>query len=113
MDSEVAVFVCFLLYAWPMLRRLGGAPWPEPRTLRLPALRAITKKTGRREYWRGMLRQEGGRLVVEKFERDGSGLITSLRMADGLIEAVEDVGSIGAGELVTFIPFTEYGIPRL
>ena len=110
--NPVAVFVCFLLYAWPMLRRLGGAPWPEPRTLQLPALRAITKKTGRREYWRGMLRQDGGRLLVEKFERDGSGLITSLRMADGLIEAAEDVGSIGAGELVTFIPFTEYGIPR-
>ena len=111
--NPVAVFVCFLLYAWPMLRRLGGAPWPVPRTLRLPSLTAITKKTGRREYWRGILRDEGGRLAVEKFSRDGSGLITSLRVADGLIEAGEDVGAIAMGEPVTFIPFTEYGIPRL
>ena len=111
--NPVAVFVCFLLYAWPMLRCLGGAPWPEPRALQLPSLTAITKKTGRREYWRGILRTEGGRLMVEKFDRDGSGLITSLRVADGLIEAGEDVGAIAAGEPVTFIPFTEYGIPRL
>ena len=51
--------------------------------------------------------------MVEKFDRDGSGLITSLRVADGLIEAAEDVGAVGAGDLVTFIPFTEFGIPRL
>ena len=111
--TPVAVFVCFLLYAWPMLRRLGGAPWPVPRVLHLPSVGAITKKTGRREYWRGMLRtQEDGRLAVEKFDRDGSGLITSLRVADGLIEAGEDVGAIAAGEPVAFIPFTEYGIAR-
>ena len=110
--NPVAVFVCFLLYAWPMLRRLGGATWPEPRVLRLPSVTAIKKKTGRREYWRGMLRQVDGRLAVEKFDRDGSGLITSLRLADGLIEAGEDVGAIAAGEDVSFIPFTDYGIIR-
>ena len=78
----------------------------------LPSRDAITKKTGLREYWRATLRHENGRLEVEKFGRDGSGLITSLRMADGLIEAGEDVGAIAAGDLVTFIPFTDYGIPR-
>ena len=25
--NPVAVFVCFLMYAWPLLRRLGGADW--------------------------------------------------------------------------------------
>ena len=109
--NPVAVFVCFLLYAWPMLRRLGGAPWPTPRAYQLPSVTAIKKKTGRREYWRGILRERDGRLMVEKFDRDGSGLITSLRVADGLIEASEDVGAVAAGDLVTFIPFTEYGIP--
>jgi molybdopterin molybdotransferase len=110
--NPVAVFVCFLLYAWPMLRRLSGAPWPTPRAYQLPSLTAIKKKTGRREYWRGILREHNGRLMVEKFDRDGSGLITSLRVADGLIEAGEDLGAVAAGDLVTFIPFTEFGILR-
>jgi molybdopterin molybdotransferase len=111
--NPVAVFVCFLLYAWPMLRRLSGAPWPTPRAYQLPSVTAIKKKIGRREYWRGILRERDGRLMVEKFDRDGSGLITSLRVADGLIEANEDLGAVVAGDLVTFIPFTEFGIPRL
>jgi molybdopterin molybdotransferase len=108
--NPVAVFVCFLLYAWPLLKALGGAPWPEPRRYLLPSLDDIAKKTGRREYWRGTLRETADGLAVEKFARDGSGLITSLRVADGLIEAGEDVGAIGAGERVAFIPFGEYGI---
>jgi molybdopterin molybdotransferase len=108
--NPVAVFVCFLLYAWPMLRRLGGADWPEPRRLKLNSATAIAKKAGRREYWRGMLRDAPSG-EVEKFARDGSGLITSLRVSDGLIEAAEDVTDIRAGDEVTFIPFSEYGLP--
>ncbi|MGE0854477.1 MAG: molybdopterin molybdotransferase MoeA, partial [Hyphomicrobiaceae bacterium] len=52
--NPVAVFVCFLMYVFPMLRRLGGAPWREPRRYPLPAGFKIGKrKTGRREFLRG------------------------------------------------------------
>src|SRR5262249_45367398 len=51
--NPVAVFVCFLLYVYPLLRRMGGADWPEPRRYRLPALFDFpNRKTGRREFWR-------------------------------------------------------------
>jgi molybdopterin biosynthesis enzyme len=33
-----------------------------------------------------------------------------LREADGLIEVVEDVGEVREGELVNFIPFSEFGL---
>src|SRR5260221_167562 len=39
--NPVAVFVCFLLYVWPLLRRMGGAEWPEPRRYKVPALFAF------------------------------------------------------------------------
>ncbi len=110
--NPVAVFVTFLLYVWPMLRRLGGAHWPEPTILKLPADFAMpARKTGRREFLRGILRLDGsGQLHAGKFGRDGSGLITGLRAADGLIEIPEDVKAIAPGDLVLFIPFSEYGI---
>lgn len=112
--NPVAVFVCFLLYVWPVLARLGGARWREP--VRYPLRAAFSlpqKKTGRREYWRGVLKTDAeGRVTADKFERDGSGLISSLREADGLIEAGEDVGAISRGQLVSFIPFSEFGIRR-
>jgi molybdopterin molybdotransferase len=108
--NPVAVFVCFLLYAWPLLRRMGGAPWPEPQRYRLPAAFTFEdRKTGRREYWRGMHTTWNGLAAVDKFQRDGSGLISGLRAADGLIEIPEDVPHVRPGDLVTFIPFSAYG----
>jgi molybdopterin molybdotransferase len=111
--NPVAVFVCFLLYAWPMLRRMGGAAWPEPHRYRLPALFAFPgRKLGRREFWRGILKETPLGLGVDKFARDGSGLISGLCAADGLIEIPEDTGDVQPGDLVAFIPFSEFGIVR-
>ena len=96
--NPVAVFVCFLLYVWPLLRRMGGAEWPEPRRYRLPALFAFPgRKVGRREFWRGILKETPRGLAVDKFARDGSGLISGLRAADGLIDIPEDVARRAAG----------------
>jgi molybdopterin molybdotransferase len=109
--NPVAVFVCFLLYVWPLLRRMGGAEWPEPRRFPLPALFAFPdRKVGRREFWRGMLRETPDGLAVDKFARDGSGLISGLRAADGLIDIPEDVPEVKKGDVVAFIPFSEFGI---
>ena len=109
--NPVAVFVCFLLYVWPMLRRLSGAPWPEPRRFRLPAHFAFpNRKLGRREFWRGTLVSGPQGWAVAKFARDGSGLISGLRAADGLIEIPEDVAEVKWGDPVAFMPFSEFGI---
>ncbi len=109
--NPVAVFVCFLLYAWPLLRRMGGAHWPEPTRFMLPAAFDFAdRKTGRREFWRGMLTTRHGVMAVDKFKRDGSGLISGLRAADGLIEIPEAVPGIKAGDLVAYIPFSTFGI---
>ena len=109
--NPVAVLVCFLLYVWPLLRRMGGAEWPEPRRYRLPALFAFRgRKAGRRELWRGILRETPQGLAVDKFPRDGSGLISGLRAAHGLIDIPEETGDVAPGDLVAFIPFAEYGL---
>ncbi len=109
--NPVAVFVCFLMYVYPMLRTLSGAPWPEPRRFKLPAAFAFTsRKPGRREFWRGMLTTTPDGMAVDKFARDGSGLISGLRAAEGLIDISEDAGDVQPGDLVDFIPFSEFGI---
>jgi len=109
--NPVAAFVCFLLYARQVILALGGAEWREPVRYPLPAAFAIKrKKPDRREFLRGILRQEDGRLLADKFSRDGSGLISGLREADGLIEISEETTSLERGEAVSFIPFTAFGI---
>jgi len=110
--NPVAVLVCFLMYVHPLLRRLGGAPWREPRRYALPAAFTVpSRKTDRREFWRGMLiTRADGTLAVDKFARDGSGLISGLRAADGLIDIPEPIASVQPGDPVAFIPFAEFGI---
>ncbi|HRD75574.1 MAG TPA: molybdopterin molybdotransferase MoeA [Hyphomicrobiaceae bacterium] len=109
--NPVAVFVCYLMYVYPLLRRLAGAPWPTPRRLSLPALFSFKgRKKGRREFWRGMLVDGPDGLGVDKFMRDGSGLISSLRAADGLIDICEDQGDVAPGDFVDFISFSEFGL---
>jgi molybdopterin molybdotransferase len=109
--NPVAVFVCFLMYVFPLLQRLGGGAWREPRRYKLPALFDFKgRKPGRREFWRGMLVDTRAGLAVDKFARDGSGLISGLRAADGLIDIPEQAGDVAPGDLVDFIPFSEFGI---
>ena len=109
--NPVAVFVCFLMYVWPMLRRMSGSPWPEPRRFPIPAAFAFpNRKIGRRELWRGRMIPGPTGWQVEKFERDGSGLISSLRWADCLIDIPESTKEVRLGDTVLVIPFSEYGI---
>ena len=109
--NPVAVFVCFLLYVSPIIRRLGGAHWREPRRFKLPATFSVSnRKLGRREFWRGITVDTEEGLKLEKFKRDGSGLISGLRAADGLIDIPEALPGVEPGQLLDFIPFSEFGI---
>ncbi|MEP0945240.1 MAG: gephyrin-like molybdotransferase Glp [Rhizobiaceae bacterium] len=108
--NPVAAMVCFLLYARPALLTLAGANWQVPPRYKIPAAFSIAKKKpDRREFMRGKLvTDEEGNLQVAKYERDGSGLISSLRQSDGLIEIPEEVTSLQQGELVSFLPFSGF-----
>jgi molybdopterin molybdotransferase len=109
--NPVAVFVCCLIYVMPMVRQLSGTVWREPRRYPLPAAFSVSnRKLGRREFWRGTMRQTADGAVVDKFPRDGSGLISGLRAANGLIDVREDVPGVEVGQTVDFIPFSEFGI---
>ena len=114
--NPVAAFVCFLLYVRPMLIAMGGGDLAgaaalsrsppisrspsEGGTARVPARQALVDEA-----------RTAGR--SQKFPRDGSGLITSLAKPDGLIEIPEDVVAVRRGDLVTFLPFSGFGLAPL
>ena len=109
--NPVAVFTTFLLYCQPMLARLGGEAWRAPQRYPLPAgFRFEAKKRGRREFWRGWIDEHESGAVLRKFGRDGSGLISGLTKATGFIEVGEDVSRVEEGDVLPFIPFSEFGI---
>ncbi|MEL7544681.1 MAG: molybdopterin molybdenumtransferase MoeA, partial [Pseudomonadota bacterium] len=95
----------------PLLTRLGGAKWRPPTRFSVAAgFEIARKKVDRREFLRGWLEDGPNGLVAQKFPRDGSGLISSLRAATGFIELPESVSEVSPGTLVNFIPLTEFGV---
>jgi len=109
--NPVAAMICFLRFARPLLTALGGGRWPEPRAFLVPADFVMKKKPDRREYLRGRLvAGPDGRTWVQRIEREGSGILTSLAEADGLVEVAEETTRVAPGDPVEFVPFSELGV---
>jgi molybdopterin molybdotransferase len=110
--NPVAAMICFLRFARPLLTALGGGRWPEPRAFLVPADFVMKKKPDRREYLRArLIAGPDGRTWAQRVEREGSGILTSLVEADGLVEVAEDTTRIAPGDPVEFVPFSELGVP--
>ena len=95
--NPVATMVCFLLFARPLLLRLAGAGWRPARGVAVPADFAMHKQRGRSEYLRARLATDaaGGHVAV-RIEREGSGILTSMVEADGLVELGPEVEQVEA-----------------
>jgi len=105
--NPVAALVCALIFGRPALSMLAGAGWASPQAFSLPANFSKRKKAGRREYLRA--RQEpDGRVGV--FNSEGSGRISGLAWATGLVELPDEALDIAPGDPVRFMPFSCFGL---
>jgi molybdopterin molybdotransferase len=85
---------------------LAGAGWVEPQGFDIPANFEKRKKAGRREYLRARIRE--GR--AEVFASEGSGRISGLSWAEGLVELDEPARAVKRGDMVRYIPYGSFGI---
>ncbi len=104
--NPVAAKVCTLIFARPALCQMSGQGWAEPQGFEVPAAFEKRKKPGRREYLRARIRE--GR--VEVFHSEGSGRISGLSWAEGLVEIEDGARHIQPGDLVRFIPYGSFGL---
>ena len=106
--NPVAVLVTFLLFARPLLLRLGGCTETEPNKYPVKIAFDYNKKKKRKEWIRvKLLRDAKNELILEKYSRDGAGILSSTVFADGLMEVEENTMNLKTGDLVNFIPFNE------
>jgi molybdopterin molybdotransferase len=104
--NPVAAFVCTLVFARPALMQLSGSSFTGPQALNLPAAFAKNKKAGRREYLRARLRNGS----VEAFASEGSGRVSGLSWANGLVELPDAAIQVTTGQLIRFIPYSSFGL---
>jgi molybdopterin molybdotransferase len=100
--NPVAAFVCTLIFARPALALLSGAGWCAPTAFSVPAAFEKRKKAGRREYLRARLTPEGH---AEVFRSEGSGRISGLSWAEGLVELEDGARHVRPGDPVRYLPF--------
>lgn len=104
--NPVAVMVTFLAFVRPALLQMMGC-----RTTALPLLRArsqeaLRKKPGRTEYQRGMVSTApDGSLCVRTTGNQGSGVLSSMVQANGLIVLHHHQGNVAAGDEVDVMMF--------
>ena len=104
--NPVAVMVTFLAFVRPALLRMMGCRSGPPPLLKARSLEAIRKKAGRTEYQRGRVTTGAdGSLQVRTTGNQGSGVLSSMVQANGLIVLHHEQGNVGVGDEVDVMMF--------
>lgn len=102
--NPISALVTFEVLVRPALLRLMG----HRAVCRIPRAAVLDHDLGpgrgRREYRRGLLRREAGRLHIDCRRNQSSGALSSLAGADGLMIVPIDAPARKAGETVSVLP---------
>jgi molybdopterin molybdotransferase len=104
--NPVAVMVTFYAFVRDALRAMSGATPEALPLLRAACTTALRKKPGRTEYQRGIVsRGPEGRWLVAITGSQGSGILSSMSVANGMVVLHHDQGNVAAGDEVDVVPF--------
>lgn len=104
--NPVAVMVTFLAFVRPALLQMMGRKICAPPLLKAHSVEAIRKKPGRTEYQRGTVgTTPDGSLQVKITGNQGSGVLSSMVQANGLIVLQHQQGNVALGDEVDVMMF--------
>jgi molybdopterin molybdotransferase len=104
--NPVAVMVTFLAFVRPALLRMMGCTPSATPLLKARSAEPIRKKPGRTEYQRGIVSTApDGSLQVKITGNQGSGVLSSMVQANGLIVLHHSQANVAAGDLVDVMMF--------
>ena len=104
--NPVAVMVTFTAFVRPALQKLMGWKAPPQPLLRARAVDTMRKKPGRTEYQRGIVeRLQDGELWVRLTGNQGSGVLSSMVQANGLIVLDHAQPTVKSGDWVDVMMF--------
>jgi molybdopterin molybdotransferase len=106
--NPVAAMVTFMIIARSVILMLSGAAITEAPRYPVRIGFDYAKKLGRKEWVRVRVKLDGkGNLTAYKIHSGGSGILTSMVDADGLLELNENLELIIKEQMVSFLPFNE------
>lgn len=104
--NPVAVMVTFLAFVRPALLRMMGSSDTTSPLLKARSTETIRKKAGRTEYQRGTVSSTPeGTLIVKTTGNQGSGVLSSMVQANGLIVLHHDQSTVAIGDEIDVMMF--------
>ena len=104
--NPVSSMVTFYKLVWPILNKMQGLTPVTPLMLDAILTTPVRKHPGRVEYQRGVLsRNPQGELEVAITGSQGSGMLTSMSLANCFVILEQSQGDTPAGSKVTVEPF--------
>ena len=104
--NPVAVMVTFLAFVRPALLKMMGCTAPAPPLLKARSVERLRKKPGRTEYQRGtVFTAPDGSLQVKTTGNQGSGVLSSMVQANGLIVLHHTQGDVSPHDEVEVMMF--------
>lgn len=104
--NPVAVMVTFLAFVRPALLQMMGCKARPAPLLKARSLEPLRKKPGRTEYQRGTVTTApDGSLQVKTTGNQGSGVLSSMVQANGLIVLHHNQGNVAPGDEIDVMMF--------
>ncbi|MGL5359832.1 MAG: molybdopterin-binding protein, partial [Shewanella sp.] len=104
--NPVSSMVTFYKLVWPILNKMQGLKPKAPLMVNATLTTAVRKHPGRVEYQRGILvRNAQGELEVAITGSQGSGMLTSMSLANCFVILAQEQGDTPTGATVTVEPF--------
>ena len=96
--NPVSSMVAFELFGRPAIYKMAGREGWERPTLRVTVADRLENTDGRRFLARAIVSQREGRYVASLTGPQGSGILTSMALANALVVCPEDVAAVEPGE---------------
>ncbi len=101
--NPVSSMITFELFARPAILKMMGK-----KNLAKPTIEAVIEETivnsdGRRIFARAIVEKRGGQYFARRTGPQGSGILTSMSRANGLVVVLEDKSRVEAGDVVPVI----------
>ena len=103
--NPVSVHLLYGMIISPFLEYLCNGKFLVPEGILAKADFTMKKKNKRLEWLRVNINKKKKDLVVSKYHKQGSGMISSMVFTDGILEIPEDVSQISKNQFYTFYSF--------
>ncbi|MDC1296487.1 hypothetical protein N8X83_00315, partial [Alphaproteobacteria bacterium] len=103
--NPVSVHLLFAMIIKPFIKYLCNGMFIIPKGIPARTDFTMQKKNKRLEWLRVNINKNKLNLTVSKYEKQGSGMISSMVFTDGILEIPEEISLIHKDDLFDFYPF--------